>query len=717
MPTPSPRGSARPRASPAERHNSSELRRSERNQIGSITVLGRAGLILSFIRRLGGAALRGLKRFRFVWKREPDRHPEVIAAEALLHSKADADSPITLAFAYRLPVGKIDAYLADARVAGIVTEDAQHQSALPERLLNDPRVGRYWDTGWSLPATSRRVYFIGQWRLITLPMLLTAARGDIRVLRARCAYFWLGVPLEPLRAIKRSLARILHTLDGSVHHHAISLYRMRRRLARAILYLGPNLTWLAVRVKGELSLAGWSPDRVFRHMLRQPLPAGMEPLPAGTTAYRAIPRRIVLVCGSLQPGGAERQVAYTMAGLASKPVESVRLLCDYLARNHPNRYDFYLPYVEAAGGKARQIRLRISPGERRRLPMRLAEVAPALHSGLVADVANLYWEFLELRPEIVHAWLDWSNVRAGLAAALAGVPKVLISGRSLNPSHFALYATYMDPAYRALARCPNVTFLNNSMAGARDYADWLGIPAERIRVIHNGIEFGSRTRLGESEVTKLRLVHGIPENAFVVGGVFRFAAEKRPLLWIDAAKLIARQITNAYFILFGQGGMQSEMQARITAHGLADRFVVSGVTDDVLSALSMMDVFMLTSFAEGIPNVVLEAQSVGTPVVATNAGGTVEAVAPHVTGWIVEDDSPEALAECVHRLFADQPLRESVRYRGPEFVGTRFGLARMIEETWTAYGYGTPGAGRAACPARESHFQAEMPQTRVAPGI
>ncbi len=682
-------------------------------------MVGRADLIISFIRRLGGAPLRWLKRLRFVWELEPDHHPDVIAAEALLHSKADADNPITLAFAYSLPVEKIDAYLVDAQVAGIVTKDAQHESSLPERLLNDPRVGRYWDTGWSLPATSRRVYFIGQWRLITLPMLLTAARGDTRVLRARCAYFWLGVPLESLRAIKRSLARIFHMFDhmfnqSTRYRRAISLYRIRRRLARAILYLGPSFTWLAVKAKGKLSLAGWSLDRVFRHMLRQPLPAGMEPLPAGTAAYRAIPRRIVLVCGSLRPGGAERQVAYTMAGLVSKPVESVCLLCDHLARNHPNRYDFHLPYVEAAGGKARQIRSRISPGERRRLPMRLAEMAPALHSGLVADIANLYWEFMELRPEVVHAWLDWSNIRAGLAAALAGVPNVLISGRNLNPSHFALYATYMDPAYKALARCPNVTFLNNSMAGARDYADWIGISPERIQVIYNGIELGSRARLTGPEAARLRSSYGIPENAFVVGGVFRFAAEKRPLLWIDAAKVIARQITNAYFILFGQGGMQSEMQARITAHGLADRFVISGVTNDVLSVLSMMDVFMLTSFGEGIPNVVLEAQSVGTPVVATNAGGTAEAVAPDVTGWIVKDDSAEALAQCVHRLFTDRPLRESVRHRGPEFVGARFGLARMIEETWTAYGYGTPTAGEAAHPACGSHVQTEMPRARVA---
>ena len=71
----------------------------------------------------------------------------------------------------------------------------------------------------------------------------------------------------------------------------------------------------------------------------------------------------------------------------------------------------------------------------------------------------------------------------------------MISGRNINPSHFALYQPYMDPAYRVLAQLSNVTIINNSRAGADDYADWIGIPRDRIRVVHNGVDFGSRGRL------------------------------------------------------------------------------------------------------------------------------------------------------------------------------------------------------------------------------
>ncbi len=458
---------------------------SGRRNIGGIKGIARLP------RRMAGASWRTLIRLRFIWSSYPDNHPDVIAEQALVHSRADASHPITLAFAYSLPAEKIEAYLSDVRVSGVVTKDGQHESYLPERLFNDVRVGRYWTVGWSLPAGSARVYLIGQWRLLTLPMLREALRGKVQVLRARCAYCWLGAQIRLLRVMSPRADPVLRRLNKSASRHAISTYRIRRRLARAILHLGPNFTWLANKVKGELRLVGWSPDRVFRYMLRQPLPP--HPL-----LYKPVVGRIVLVCGNLQPGGAERQAACTVVGMLSKPIESIQLLCDRLSPGYPNRYDFYLPVVEAAGAKARQITTRVNPGERRRLPPRLIEVAPALPSGLVADVANLYWEFVKLRPEVVHAWLDWSNIRAGLAAVLAGVPKVLISGRNLNPSHFSLYDTYMDPAYKALVRCPNVIFLNNSVAGAHDYADWIGIQRDRITVIRNGIDFGSRARVEDS---------------------------------------------------------------------------------------------------------------------------------------------------------------------------------------------------------------------------
>jgi glycosyltransferase involved in cell wall biosynthesis len=313
---------------------------------------------------------------------------------------------------------------------------------------------------------------------------------------------------------------------------------------------------------------------------------------------------------------------------------------------------------------------------------------------LAADIANLYLEFRDLRPAVVHAFLDWSNVRAGMAAALAGVPCIVLSGRNVNPSHFALYQRYMDPVYRVLAQRREIRLVNNSEAGARDYEAWLGLKPGRIGVLRNGVDFGDQARASPARIRERRAALGVAETAPLIGGVFRLFPEKRPMLWVDAAAEIARRNPQARFVIWGQGVLEAELRRHIDSCSLGDRLTLAGVTEDVLSALSALDVFMLTSLKEGTPNVVLEAQWVGTPVVAVEAGGTAEALDPGRTGWIVDPPTPETLADAVCRLLDDPAARASVRDAGPAFVAARFGLRRMVDETLAIYGFDTPGKPR-----------------------
>ena len=349
-----------------------------------------------------------------------------------------------------------------------------------------------------------------------------------------------------------------------------------------------------------------------------------------------------------------------------------------------------MPRVVAAGASVREIEQATVGIHDPTVPEVLRRTAHGLPCGLVIDIANLVREFERLRPEVVHAWLDWDNVRAGLAAAIAGVPKILLSGRNLNPSHFLLYQPYMDPAYRALATLPNVTILNNSRAGADDYADWIGISRDRVKVIHNGVAFGDQGRSAPHMIRAGRRQYGFSDDDFVVGGVFRFAEEKRPLLWLDAAAYIHRAVPEARFLVYGMGPLRAAMEAKIRDLDLGDRVILAGITDDPLAAISLMDVFMLTSSYEGLPNVLLEAQWVGTPVVCTRAGGAPEAVDCGVTGWVVDVDSPQALADAVIHIRGDSNVAAHAALRGPSFVRERFGISRMIAETLAAYGISVP---------------------------
>jgi glycosyltransferase involved in cell wall biosynthesis len=374
-------------------------------------------------------------------------------------------------------------------------------------------------------------------------------------------------------------------------------------------------------------------------------------------------------------------------GLRGAPLESITLLCDYLQSGTKEKYDFYLPLVQSSGATVRTIKNGWDNVDRATLPSGLREVAGHLRPNLLADIANLYLEFCDLRPEVVHAWLDWSNVRAGLAALLAGVPRILLSGRNLSPRHFALNTDYFYPAYKVLIERggDSVQLLNNSQAGANDYAEWLSIPKEKIRILRNGVQLAEDAGRLPEYVAAFRLRHSIPAGAPVVGGMFRFSPEKQPLLWLEAAGYVARMVPDVHFVLFGDGLLSTEMRDAARALGIDGRTHFAGVIAPPSHGLACCDLILLTSSGEGTPNVLLEAQLLGLPIVTTDAGGAPEAVLDGVTGAVVKLRDPGEISHAVKMVLCDEKFRAAARREGPRFVKEKFGVDRMVNETLALY--------------------------------
>ncbi|WP_295392834.1 glycosyltransferase [uncultured Thiodictyon sp.] len=399
---------------------------------------------------------------------------------------------------------------------------------------------------------------------------------------------------------------------------------------------------------------------------------------------------VVLVNNALAWGGVERQVVYVLKGLTRAVQRPLALRC--LRLQDGDDYRFFLPALAGEAVSVRDIRAaawaegRLAQGLSEQQLVGLAATIAAFPDDMQTEVRRFLAEFLDTRPEVVHAWQDSASLAAGYAAVLAGVPRVILSSRNMRPSNFTYYRPHMAHAYRCLAGVPGVVLINNSEAGAADYADWLGVGRERFAVKRNGIDAALFRRPGDPEIGRFRAALGVPEGAPLVGSVFRLYDEKRPLLWVEMAALVARSHPAAHFVVFGTGPLQARARALGNRRGLGERLHLPGTTQEPQLAMSAMDLFVLTSSFEGTPNVVLEAQLLGVPVVATEAGGTREALDQGRTGWLVEQPTPAALAERVLAVLADPTWRERARTEAPRFVATRFGLQRMIDETLGLYG-------------------------------
>jgi glycosyltransferase involved in cell wall biosynthesis len=101
---------------------------------------------------------------------------------------------------------------------------------------------------------------------------------------------------------------------------------------------------------------------------------------------------------------------------------------------------------------------------------------------------------------------------------------------------------------------------------------------------------------------------------------------------------------------------------------------------------SLFDVVLLTSAVEGLPNTLIEAQAAGRPVTTTDVGGASEAIIDGVTGILVRERSPQALAAAVLSILADPAWGLRASTEAPAFVARRFGLDRLIDETLAIYG-------------------------------
>lgn len=162
--------------------------------------------------------------------------------------------------------------------------------------------------------------------------------------------------------------------------------------------------------------------------------------------------RVLLGVSTLGSGGAERQMVNTLQGLRDRGVDDVHLLVECLHDVPENA--FYFDKAEKVAASVHTV----PNGDNRISPWALhhPQFREILTDELIGRILSAASVITKLAPEIVQTSLDWTNITVGLAAVLAGVPNVFISGRNLTPVHFKFFQWFMYPCYGALAAHPSV---------------------------------------------------------------------------------------------------------------------------------------------------------------------------------------------------------------------------------------------------------------------
>jgi asparagine synthase (glutamine-hydrolysing) len=532
----------------------------------------------------------------------------------------------------------------------------------------------------------QRTVFISNWRLFR-------ALKPVRFAKAQEGYFH-SPPLSGVDPVaNQELSSTFMVFEGlrqlppipTSHHDVAAKGRGRYSIYNRILFFSPTserhlkrTPYWVVRNNGmndeflPISLRrehhGNRPRANIKGVINKPAPR----------CHLETGDPIVVFTHALPPGGAERQWVYLAQGLRTLGYRVTFVTYDPLTADNshyvPLLEQSNIPHMDAASFSAvEQIRKWISA----RLPSERLGIEE-LPFPEKAKVLGLTIAFLSIKPKVVFAQLDQPNILAGFAGLLADVPRIVLSFRNYNPTNFPyLYNDWYLPGYRFLSSSRRIVFSGNSHDANRDYARWIGIDPERISWIPNAVDPDVFPVPHEGEVEKVRSELAITPDTPVLLGVFRLSPEKAPLTFVETCARTAAEIPDLRILVAGVGPMQGAMEAAFANSGISSRVRFLGRRDDINVLMRLASVLLLTSAKEGMPNVLLEAQLMGTPVVATRTGGTVDTVIDGATAVLCPIGDTAALAGACTRILRNPSLGRKMGTAGRSHVLTTFPKAEL----------------------------------------
>ncbi|MFP6751622.1 MAG: glycosyltransferase [Pirellulaceae bacterium] len=333
--------------------------------------------------------------------------------------------------------------------------------------------------------------------------------------------------------------------------------------------------------------------------------------------------RICLVITELEPGGAERALVHLACGLQDLK-HSVSV-----------------------------ISLKPFPGPgRRELIERLAkrEIATSTLGmqklfGLVAARKRLRASLGDFQPDLVQAFLHHANILTAMARR-PGDPWKLVAGyRVADPGR---WRRFLEKRYKK--RWCHLTCVSKDVA--TDVIGRLGVDPCRVTTIPNGVEipaFRDAQRLSSEQ-------WGLRPGRRMLGYIGRLHPQKGITPLIDHLPQLFESLPGHDLVIAGDGPLHQALQEQVDRHGLGDRVVLLGWSDDIPSLMASLDLLLLPSNWEGMPNVVQEAMAAGIPVVSFAVHG--------ISELLGNSDSPQVAEAGDYRSLCQKAVEIA---RSPDF--------------------------------------------------
>lgn len=195
--------------------------------------------------------------------------------------------------------------------------------------------------------------------------------------------------------------------------------------------------------------------------------------------------------------------------------------------------------------------------------------------------------------------------------------------------------------------------------------------AEKVRVIIHGID----VRKSDIRSATEEPLPGIVGGKLTISYFGRFSNEKAPDMFVEIINRLQGYDVQA--VMTGNGPEYSRTIDRITAYGLQDKIYAPGFVDDIRPYLEHSDILLVPSRIEGLPIIILEALSLGVPVIASDIGGISTVVLDGYNGYVCEVGNVGQFVDRIKELVEDQGLLLAMKKNAIDYAKDNISEEKM----------------------------------------
>ena len=284
---------------------------------------------------------------------------------------------------------------------------------------------------------------------------------------------------------------------------------------------------------------------------------------------------------------------------------------------------------------------------------------------------------------LVHTFFETSDIYGGLVTKTLPHVTLISSRRDMGilrtPKHRV--------AYRALSWMPDrVVAVSNSVREWSIRED--GITNNKVVTVYNGVEETPHHTKCGLERASTRAFLGIDSETLSITAVGHVRRVKGYDLLINAAEKVIKHCPHTVFFIAGEDhepGTLDRLKQMVFSKSLEKTVRFLGAVRNTRELLHASDIFVLPSRSEGFSNALIEAMMSGLPCVATDVGGNAEAVSHGESGYTVQAEDVDALANALLLLLASKQLRITMGEAGLQRAGNLFTQTGMVDNMVTVY--------------------------------